>query len=99
MFDIFMAYISCDEGDKKRPILILEQKDKLVSAFCITTNDENESTQTGLYKITEWQQAGLDMQSYIDTANKISLPISSVGNPIGKLTNYETQKLIDFLEK
>lgn len=81
-------------ANEKCPLFILEQDEETVTAFKIATH-------CGDFKITEWQQAGLDEQSYVDTSNTITLPVSSVDfeNQIGKLTNFDTHGLIEFLEK
>ena len=101
IFDIYIAYATWGNGGKKRPVLILEQDSKSVTAFSITTQYQNKSEviRSKFFEISEWQQAGLDKQSYIDTNNTVTLPISSVdvSNPVGTLTETDVIKLIEFL--
>ena len=103
MFDVFIANVSWGSGGKTRPVLILEQKVKVVTVFNITTQYANKSDiiRSKYFKINDWQQIGLDKQSYIDTNGTITLPLSSVDvkNPLGKLTEYDVQKLLEFLEE
>ena len=51
------------------------------------------------FKINEWQQAGLDKQSYVDTNVVRDLPPSALAGKtaIGKLTESDVQKLLEFL--
>ena len=103
IFDIFIAYVSWGTGGKKRPVLILEQKESDVTVFNITTryDDKSESIRSKYFIINEWQQAGLEKLSYIDTNGTITLPISSVDvdHPVGTLTEADVLRLLDFLAK
>jgi len=51
--------------------------------------------------MSDWKQAGLTNQSYIDTGTLIKLPLSVLDNkkPIGRLTATEKHKLLLFLSK
>ena len=101
IFDIYIAYASWSGGGKKRPVLILEQGSKSVTAFSITTQYQNKSEiiRGKFYEIGEWRQAGLDKPSYVDTNNTVTLPLSSVDviNPVGRLTDIDVINLIEFL--
>jgi len=52
------------------------------------------------FKIDDWAQAGLDRQSYVDTGTLITLSLSAFKNknPIGRLTEADKQKLLEFLK-
>ncbi|MCL2754802.1 MAG: hypothetical protein FWD35_03660 [Oscillospiraceae bacterium] len=100
-FDIYIAFVSWES--KMRPVLVLEQTEMLVYVFNITTQYENKSDKirANFFKIQDWQQAGLDKQSYIDTNSIRDLPLQVLaGKPIiGKLTDCDVQRLGEFLSK
>ena len=101
IYDIFIAHVSWGSGGKKRPVLILEQMRNCITVFNITTKYENKSEyiRSRYFKIDNWQQAGLENQSYIDTNDTVTLPLSSVDveHPMGTLTESDAQKFIAFL--
>ena len=103
IFDIYIAYVSWGSDGKKRPVLILEQNSIGITGFNITTkyNIKSEAVRINYFKINDWQQAGLDKQSYIDTKNTVTLPISSVdvNHQVGTLTKSDVKKLVEFLSK
>jgi len=88
---------------KNRPILVLLLTENTILVYPITTQYENksESVKSRFFKINDWQQAGLDRQSYIDTGILLSLPISVIKNkkPIGTLTISDKKRLLAFLTK
>jgi len=102
-FDIFIAYISWEGGGKLRPVLIVGQQEAVVYAFIITTQYENknEAIRSGYFKINDWQQAGLDKQSYVDTNSIRDLPFMLFNGKteIGRLTVTDEIRLIEFLNK
>jgi len=102
-FELFITYISWGSGGKNRPVLVLLVNEDTISVYPITTQYENknEFIKAQYFKINDWQQAGLDRQSYIDTGILLSFPISVIKNkkPIGKLTTADKKKLLDFLTK
>ena len=101
VFDIYIAYVSWDGGGKNRPVLILGQEETVVLVFSITTQYENknETIRAQYFKINDWQQAGLDKQSYVDTNTVRELPIMAFDgkSEIGRLTESDVQRLIEFL--
>jgi hypothetical protein len=103
VFDIFIGYVSWGGDGKRRPVLILKQEVHGITVFNITSRYENKSAivQSKYFKINDWQQAGLNKQSYVDTNDTITLPPSSVDtdNQIGKLTDSDVEKFIKFLTK
>ena len=103
IFDIYITYISWGEKGKKRPVLILEKQKTIVSVFIITTQYENknEKISAKYFKINDWQQAGLTKQSYVDTHTVRDLPIAALTgkSEIGRLTEFDMQRLIEFLSK
>jgi len=108
-FELFITYISWtssssqESGGKNRPVLVLLLSEDTMSVYPVTTQYENksEAIKARYFKITDWQQAGLDRQSYIDTGILLRLPISVIKNkkPIGKLTTADKDRLLAFLTK
>ena len=99
IYDIFIAYVSWGEDGKRRPVLILEQGIGDVRVFNITTRYEGKSDaiRNKYFKINDWQQAGLNHESYIDTSATVTLPQSSVEHFLGILTKTDVQRLLVFL--
>ena len=99
IYDIFIAYVSWGEGGKSRPVLILEQGIGVVTVFNITTRyeDKSEAVRNKYFKINNWQHAGLNQESYIDTNGTVTLPQSSVELSLGTLTEDDAQRLLQFL--
>ena len=102
-FDIFIFSLSCGDRDKNRPVLIYALNDKIVKIYPITTQYENKSRaiKAKYFKINDWLQAGLNKQSYIDTGTRLKQPLPMVNSiaPIGALTEYDKQRLIEFIRK
>ena len=82
-------------------MLILEEKSDRVTILNITTHYENKSEmiQAKYFIINDWEQAGLNKPSYIDTNGTVNLPPSAVDNHIGRLTKTDEMRLIEFLNK
>jgi len=100
-FDIFITYMSWDGGGKDRPVLVFVVDGSSVDIYQITTQYENKSKeiQDMYFKINDWKQAGLDKQSYVDTGILITLSFDTFKGkkPIGKLTENDKQRLLEFL--
>ena len=102
IFDIYIAFASWGSDGKRRSVLILEENTDSVTVFNITThcNNKNVKIRTNYFIINDWQQAGLNKQSYVDTNNTITLPLTAVDskNPIGKLSAPDVKRLIEFID-
>ena len=102
-FDICIAYISWGVSGKRRPVLVYAINDTFVRIFPITTQYKRKSEviRARHFKINDFSQAGLDMQSYVDTGTRLKLPLSVFDNvtPIGGLTQSDKQRLLEFLTK
>ena len=98
-FDICVAYISWDGGGKRRPVLFLDKKDGYAEVFGITSQYEgkSETIRAKYFKIDDWRQAGLTRPSYIDTVVSIEAPIALISPPVGKLTENDKRRLLEFL--
>ena len=103
IFDIYIAFVSWGSGGKSRPVLILEQSVSNVTVFSITTqyNSKSEAIRAKYFAINDWQQAGLDSQSYVDTNNTITLPLTAIDSnyQVGKLSLADEIRLIEFISQ
>ena len=103
IFDIYITYVSWGDSGKKRPVLVIELKETIVSVFNITTQYENktELIRANYFKINDWSQAGLFKQSYIDTNMIRDISISAFDNKteIGRLSENDVARFIEFLSK
>ena len=101
IFDVYIAYVTWGDSGKRRPVLILEESVGSVTVFNITTQYENKSNdiRDKYFKINDWKQAGLERQSYIDTNQTVTLPLTAVDNLIGKLSTSDEQRLIEFINQ
>ena len=100
-FDIFIAYVSWGGSGKSRPVLIIEQQEAIVSAFKITTQYESksEAIREKYFVINDWQKAGLDRSSYVDTNEILDIPAKVFAGKveIGRLTAADEHRLIEFI--
>ena len=97
-YNIHIVYVSWGGDGKRRPVLILSSDQKEVAVFQITSQYENKSAaiQSQYAVISDWEQAGLTKQSYIDLGRIIDLPISTVQpTPVGKLSENDLRKLLN----
>ena len=103
LYDIYIAYVSWGSEGKRRPILILEANNGNVKAFNITTQYENKSDEIRVkyFIINDWKQAGLNKPSFIDTNKMILIPLPAIdiNNPIGKLSETDETRLIEFMNQ
>jgi hypothetical protein len=102
LFDIFITYLSWGGGGKSRPVLVVFCDENIVKIYQITTRFENKSpaVRSKYFEITDWKQAGLDKKSYVDTNNTFELNKSGIqGQPIGRLTESDKLKLLEFLSR
>ena len=103
VYDIFIAYVSWNNDGKMRPVLILERQEAIVYVFNITAQYENKSQaiRAKYFKINDWQQAGLEKQSYIDTNAIQDLPSAALKgkSAIGKLSAADEERLIEFINE
>ena len=103
IFDVYIAFVSWGSGGKRRPVLILEESADSVIVFNITTQYESKSEEirAKFFIINDWQQTGLDRQSYVDTNNTVTMPLTAVDskNPIGRLSAKDERRLIEFISQ
>ena len=100
-FEIYITYVSWGSDGKNRPVLVLLSKGDSVLIYPITTQYKNKSKaiRERYFKISDWDQAGLAKQSYIDTGTLIKIQLSAIVNkkPIGRLSIADKQRLLEFL--
>jgi len=100
-FELYITYISWGNEGKFRPVLVFSLKDETAFIYPITTQYENinEAIKAKYFKISNWSQAGLDRQSYIDTRSYFPMPLSALKHktPIGVLSSLDKQRLLEFL--
>jgi hypothetical protein len=101
-FDIYITYVSWGQGGKHRPVLVVKKAKSTVTFFPITSkyHTKSKAIRSVYYKIIDWKAAGLDVQSYIDTATELTAPITAFkGSSIGKLSKADKISLLKFLVK
>ena len=99
--EIYIAYVAWESGGKRRPVLIIAESVDSVTAFSITTRyeDKSGSIRAGYFLINEWQKAGLDRPSFVDTNRAVAVPKTAVDNHIGKLTATDAARLLEFIRQ
>ena len=100
-FDLFIAHLSWGDGGKNRPVLVYVLDGSEVGVYQITSQYESKSEQirTKYFEIKDWAKAGLDKVSYVDTGTLIDIPVALLAGktPIGKLTEADKQRFLEFL--
>ena len=99
-YEINITSIIWGSTKKRRPVLIIESNKNDVTCFRITTHYQSKryGSVVKYFVINDWQQAGLNEQSYIDTSFTVALMKTAVdNNPIGKLSIEDEIRLIDFI--
>ena len=99
-YEIYISSIIWGGIKKRRPVLIIEVDLNEITCFRITTHHQSnvEGKLIKYFVINDWQQAGLNEQSYIDTSFTVTLPKTAIdSNPIGKLSIEDEVRLIEFI--
>lgn len=100
--EIYTAEVSWLGGSKRRPVLIIEDKNREVSVFKITSKYENKSKYIKhfYYPIVEWKKSGLNKPSYIDTKTLEYLNKKDLSfHRVGFLTSKDKQRLKEFIRE
>ncbi|MGY2665423.1 type II toxin-antitoxin system PemK/MazF family toxin [Enterococcus faecium] len=78
--EIVTVYVAFTDknGGKRRPILVVSDKEDRVEFFGITSQYEKKSDQIKrvYFPIAEWEKAGLKKQSWIDVGSLKAIPKS-----------------------
>ena len=100
-FDLFITYITWGDGGKNRPVLVYVLDGDEVGVYQITTQYKHKSEfiRSMFFEIQNWSEAGLDKPSYVDTGTLIDIPaiLLKGKKPIGKLTEDDKQRFLNFL--
>ena len=100
-YEIYIIHLTWECGGKKRPVLAFIVDEDTIDIYKITTkfSNKNDEIKALYFKITDWAQAGLGRESYVDTGTMITLTSNAFNgkNFIGKLTDADKQRLLKFL--
>lgn len=99
--EIYTAYVTWQNGGKRRPILIIETNEDDFSFLKITSKYKNKSEKIKsiYYPLQDWRDEGLRKQSYIDTGTLLNLSKSDVSlNYVGRLTQKDKIGLTRFID-
>ena len=99
-YEIYITSIIWGGIKKRRSVLMIKSNKNDVTCFRITTHyqSNNNGNVIKYFVINDWQQAGLNEQSYIDTSFTVTLPKTAIdSNPIGKLSIEDEVRLIEFI--
>ena len=97
---IYIAYVSWGLDGKRRPVLIVEDKNKNVFCYRITSKYKNKSERIkkNYFPLMDWKIEGLDKQSYVDVGDIIKLSKEHVSfRLIGELSTHDIEALVEFI--
>lgn len=95
---IYTAYVSWGLDGKRRPVLIVEDKNKNVFYYRITSKYKNKSERIkkNYFPLMDWKIEGLDKQSYIDVGDIIKLSKEHVSfRLVGELSIRDIEALVE----
>ena len=98
--EIYISSIIWGGIKKRRPVLIIGDNLNEITCFRITTHHQSvlKGKLIKYFIINDWQQAGLNKQSYIDPSFTLTFMKTAIGeNPIGKLSVEDEVRLVDFI--
>ena len=99
---VYVAYADKEDG-KKRPILVIRDKNDCIEFFSITSQYEHKSKKIKqvYFPIKDWKKSGLHKASWIDVGMLRAIP---KGNEkikyakVGTLTKEDGARLIEFIK-
>jgi hypothetical protein len=101
--EIYIIRMAWGSDGKTRPVLVFVADENTIDIYKITTQykSKSEEIKALYFKIIDWAQAGLVQQSYIDTGTLITLPMDAFKGktPIGRLTDTDKQRLLEFFTR
>ncbi|MDR2357300.1 MAG: hypothetical protein LBD92_04355 [Oscillospiraceae bacterium] len=101
IFDIYIAFVSWGDSGKRRPVLVLEEYEDSARVFKITTRykEKSEAVRAKYFEINDWQQAGLQKTSYVDTNTTVTLPLAAIDGShlVGRLSAADESRLVEFV--
>ncbi len=94
---VLVLFLQPDGERKKRPALvILDTGDDDIVLAPITTK---ERTGTGDYKIRNWQESGLLLESWIRLAKVACIEKNNIERPFGRTTALDRRKITSILQQ
>ena len=89
---VLVLFLQPDGERKQRPaLIILDTGDDDIVLAPITTK---ERTGAGDYKIGNWQESGLLLESWIRLAKIACIEKNNIERPFGKMTSFDKRKII-----
>ena len=89
---VLVLFLQTNGEKKKRPaLIILDTGDDDIVLAPITTK---ERTGIGDYRIRNWQESGLLLESWIRLAKIACIEKSNIERPFGKTTSLDRKKII-----
>jgi hypothetical protein len=101
LFELYICFVEWENGGKKRPVLIYKFNKDTAKVFKITSQYTAKSPQikAKYFPISDWEFAGLQKPSYIDTIKSFDYPVSLFDSliPIGKLSLNDRVEFTKFI--
>lgn len=97
---IYTAYVSWGSNGKRRPVLIVENREKNVFCYKITSKYQNKSEKIkrNYFPLDDWETEGLKIQSYVDIGKIVKLSKENISfRFVGELSMHDTEALIEFI--
>ena len=99
-YEIYITSVIWGGNKKRRPVLVIESNKNDITCFKITTHHQSniKGKVIKYFIINDWQHAGLNEPSYIDTSFTVTVQKTAIdNNPIGKLSIEDEVRLIDYI--
>lgn len=98
--EIYTAYVSWGVSGKRRPVLVIEDRENNVFCYKITSkfSQKSEKIKRNYFPLKDWYQEGLVKQSYVDVGNIAKLSKEEIKfNFVGELSLRDIEALIRFI--
>lgn len=98
--EIYTAYVSWGVSGKRRPVLVIEDRENNVFCYKITRkfSQKSEKIKRNYFPLKDWHQEGLVKQSYVDVGNIAKLSKEEIKfNFVGELSLRDIEALIRFI--
>ncbi|MCO0832355.1 hypothetical protein NFX39_04520 [Fructobacillus sp. W13] len=104
--DVISAFVTFEEGSggKRRPALVIVADTFHFMTYKITSQYFTKSAhiRSNFFELTDWQEAGLNNKSYVDTGRIIKVERYLNSSPIyriGTISKKDLHQLLLFLKK
>lgn len=98
--EIYTAYVSWGTDGKRRPILVIHDTENNVFCYRITSkfSQKPEKIKRNYFPLTDWRQAGLVKESYVDVGNVSKLSKDKITfRFVGELSLRDIKSLTEFI--